>query len=98
MSFSGAQGGDLSQAGFSGSYEFYLDREGGTTELAAGSMNIPWLAGLIISQGNAMTEAIGRNAVVFCEPEYGNDSDGGGGAAGGYAGMGASSGGLSVAW
>jgi hypothetical protein len=97
MSYAGSQGGDLQQAGHDGSYSYYLDMEGGVTELAAGSINIPWLAGIIISQGNAMTEAIARNSVVYVEPEYGLECTGAGGA-GGYQGMGGSSGGLVVSW
>jgi hypothetical protein len=96
MSFAGAQGGDLAQAGHDGSYSYYLELENCLNEPASGSLNIPWLAGLMISQGNAQTEAIARNAAFFSDV-YGEVS-GGGGESGGYAGMGSSSNGLIVSW
>lgn len=65
----------------------------------ANSINIPWLLGISVSIGNATTEAIGRNAVVFCEPEWGFDITGGGkGSLYGNGGIGSGEGGLYVSW
>lgn len=65
----------------------------------ASSINIPWLLDLSVSIGNATTEAIAKNAVVFCEPEWGFDMTGGGtGSFYGNGGMGSGEGGLYVSW
>ena len=64
-----------------------------------GGVNIPWLLGISVSIGNATTEAIGRNAVVFCEPEWGFDMTGAGqGSLYGNGGIGSGEGGLYVSW
>lgn len=78
MSYQGSQGADLQQCPLAGSYSYYLEMEGALYEPAAGSINIPWLAGLCTSIGNATTQALAKNAVVFCEPEWGWDVSGGG--------------------
>lgn len=79
MSFSGSQQADLMQSALAGSYSWYLELEGGIVELASeGSINIPWLLGLALAEGNALTQALGETANVFCEPEWGFDVTGGG--------------------
>lgn len=79
MSFSGSQQADLMQAALAGSYSYYLELENGTAEISSeGSINIPWVLGLALSEGNALTKALGETANVFCEPEWGFDVTGGG--------------------
>lgn len=73
-----SQQADLMQCPLIGSYSYYLELEGGLCEPAAGSINIPWLLGLSVGQGNAFTTALASNAQVFCEPEWGWDVSGGG--------------------
>jgi len=66
-----------------------------------GSLNIPYLVGVMSSTGNAMTEAIGRNAMVFGDLPWqddGGDGDGEGGSGGGVGSMSSQSGGLIVEW
>ena len=76
MSFSGSQGADLMQAGLDGSYAWYLEIEGGYSEPSSeGSINIPWVLGLALSEGNAATKAIGESSVWWPEPEWGWDQD-----------------------
>lgn len=58
--------------------EFYAAMENLTAVGDANSVNIPWLLQLSLSIGNATTNAISKNCVVFCEPEWGLDSTGGG--------------------
>lgn len=94
-----SQAVDLSQAGKHPFDAEVYEREGLIFELSSDNLNIPWLYALAVAKGNAATEALARNAIVFCEPEYGWDATGLG--AGGYAGsgpMGGPSGGLTVAW
>lgn len=73
-----SQQADLQQCPLAGSYSDYLAMEGGLYEPASGSINIPWLVGLCISEGNGNTSALAKNAVVFCEPEWGFDGGGAG--------------------
>jgi hypothetical protein len=83
--------------GFTGYDEETLGNEGLIN--TGGTPNIPWLLGLSVSMGNAMTEAIARQSVIYCEPEYGWDGGGGGNEAGGsQIGAGGSSNGLIVSW
>lgn len=64
-----------------------------------GSINIPWLLGISVARGNALTAAIAKNAVVFCEPEWGFDITGSGkGSLYGSGGIGTGEGGLYVNW
>ncbi len=72
------QAADLMQCPLAGSYSWYLELEGGLYEPAAGSINIPYLCGIMVAQGNAATTALAANAVVFSEPEWGWDVSGGG--------------------
>lgn len=77
MSFSGSQSADLMQAALAGSYSWYLELENGTAELSSeGSINIPWILGLALAEGNAATKALGETANIFPEPEWGFDSTG----------------------
>jgi hypothetical protein len=77
MSFSGSQGADLMQAALVGSYDFYLEREGAWLDQSAeGSVNIPWVLDLALSEGNATTVAIGQSAWTWPEPEWGWDTTG----------------------
>jgi hypothetical protein len=83
--------------GFTGYDEETLGNEGLIN--TGGTPNIPWLLGLSVSMGNAMTEAIAKQAVIYCEPEYGWDGGGGGNEAGdSQIGAGGSSNGLIVSW
>ena len=94
-----SQGTDLSQAGHHPFDTEVYEREGLIFELSSDNLNIPWLYTLAVAKGNAATEALARNAVVFCEPEWGLDATGLGG--GNYVGagpMGGPSGGMTVAW
>lgn len=76
MSFSGGQGADLMQSALVGSYSWYLEIEGGTAELSSeGSVNIPWVLSIALSEGNAATKAIADTANVWPEPEWGFDQD-----------------------
>lgn len=78
---------------------WYSAMENLTSEGDANSLNIPWLLGISVTVGNATTEAIGRNAVIFCEPEWGFDATGSGkGSMYGNGGMGTGEGGLYVNW
>src|SRR5262249_18014970 len=100
MGFAGSQQADLMQCPLAGSYTEYLADSGSLYEPASGSINIPWLAGLCISQGNGLTSALAKNAVVFSEPEYGLEVSGSGKDIGPGQQMmvGGSAGGLIVAW
>ncbi len=91
---------DLAQCPLAGSYSWYLELEGGISEGSPGNMNIPWLLGIMVAQGNAGTSALAHNAVVFCEPEWGWDVSGGGKDIGPGQQMivGGSSGGMVIAW
>ena len=62
-----------------------------------GQLNIPWYIGLSAMMGNAGTTALSRNAVVFCEPEWGYECVGMGSSYPGGV-IGGPSGGLTVAW
>lgn len=78
---------------------WYAAVENLTAEGDANSLNIPWLLSLSVTVGNAATEAIGKNAVVFCEPEWGFDITGAGqGSLYGNGGTGSGQGGLYVSW
>lgn len=66
-----------------------------------GTLNIPYLVGVMSSTGNAMTEAIGRSAMVFGDlpwEDSGGDNDGEAAGGGGVGSMSSSSGGLIVSW
>lgn len=79
MSFSGSQQADLMQSALAGSYSWYLELENATAELSSeGSINIPWLLGLALAEGNAATKALGETANLFPEPEWGFDVSGSG--------------------
>lgn len=78
---------------------FYAAIENLTAEGDANSINIPWLLQISVTLGNATTQAIGRNAVIFCEPEWGFDMTGAGqGSLYGSGGTGSGEGGLYVSW
>lgn len=67
------------QAALAGSYSWYLEIENGTAELASeGSINIPWILGIALAEGNAATKALGETANLWPEPEWGFDVTGGG--------------------
>ena len=70
------QSTDLAQCPLDGSYSAYLEAENSTYEMASGSINIPWLYGLCVSDGNANTAALAANCVVFSEPEWGWEATG----------------------
>jgi len=77
MSFSGSQQADLMQIGLDGSYDYYLEKEGAWLgDSSEGSINIPWLLGIALAEGNAATKALGEGANVYCEPEWGFDVSG----------------------
>jgi hypothetical protein len=68
---------DLQQAALAGSYDWYLEREGAWLgDSSEGSVNIPWLLGLSVSQGNATTQAIAEGTWHWPEPEWGWDTTG----------------------
>jgi hypothetical protein len=69
---------DLGQCPLAGSYSDYLAWENGVSEPGSGSLNIPYLMGIMVSMGNAATSALAKNAIVFCEPEWGFDVSGSG--------------------
>ena len=75
--------------------EWFAAIENLTCEGDANSINIPWLLSISVSIGNAMTQAIGRNAVVFEDPEW--DGGTGLGKASMFAGSG-EGGGIYVGW
>jgi hypothetical protein len=78
---------------------WYAAIENLTAEGDTNSINIPWLLAISLSIGNATTEAIAKNAVVFCEPEWGFDMTGCGvGSMYGNGGTGSGEGGLYVSW
>lgn len=95
MSFSGNQAADLMQSALAGSYESYLEWEGvWLGDSSEGSINIPWLLGIALAEGNASTKALGEMPWQDGpEPESGWDATGGqdtriqmwmGGATGGW--------------
>lgn len=90
----GAQGVDLIQSmPFYGLDEFYLVDAGMIND--GGSINIPWLLGLSVQMGNALTTALSRTAHVFCEPEYGFEAVG---MNQNWQGAGSRPGGISISW
>lgn len=65
----------------------------------ANSINIPWLLGISVSVGNAATQAIGKNCIVFCDPGWDCEGIGmGKGSMYGNGGTGSGEGGLYVSW
>jgi hypothetical protein len=100
MSFSNiSQNPPLGQMNIEPLDSWYAAIENLTCEGDANSINIPWLLSLSVSIGNATTEAISKNCVVFCEPEWGFDITGGGvGSMYGNGGQGSGEGGLYVSW
>lgn len=78
---------------------WYAAIENLTAEGCADSVNIPWLLSISVAIGNATTQAIGMNAVVFSEPEWGFDITGAGvGSMYGNGGIGSGEGGLYVSF
>jgi len=78
---------------------WYVEIENLTAEGSGDSINIPWLLSISLAVGNATTEAIGKNAVVFSEPEWGFDITGTGkGSLYGNGGIGSGEGGLYVSF
>lgn len=77
---------------------WYCDIENLCSVGDANSINIPWLLDLSVSIGNATTQAIGKNAVVFCETEWGEGTGGGFGSLYGSGGVGSGEGGLYVSF
>lgn len=78
MSFSGSQQADLMQSALAGSYSWYHEVEGGFgvgDPSSEGSINIPWILDLALSEGNASTKAIADGANAWPEPEWGFDQD-----------------------
>lgn len=67
-----------------------------TAEGDANSINIPWLSALSLSVGNATTDAISKNCVVFTDPEWGES--GGLGKASMIGGGSGEGGGVYVGW
>jgi hypothetical protein len=77
MSYSGSQQADLMQSALVGSYESYLEWEGAWLgDSSEGSINIPWLLGIALAEGNASTKALGEMAWTWPEPEWGWDATG----------------------
>jgi hypothetical protein len=66
-----------------------------TAEGDANSVNIPWLLSISLAVGNATTEAISKNCVVFTDPEWGEATGLGKGVMGAGSGEG---GGCYVGW
>jgi hypothetical protein len=68
---------DLQQAALAGSYDWYLEREGAWLgDSSEGSINIPWVLGIAVAEGNATTKALGDTAWWWPEPEWGWDATG----------------------
>ena len=63
----------------------------------ANSINIPWLLGISVSIGNATTQAISKNCVVFTDPEW-DEAATGMGKAGMIGGGSGEGGGVYVGW
>jgi hypothetical protein len=77
MSFSNiSQNPPLGQMNIEPLDEWFAAIENLTAVGDANSINIPWLLSISLSVGNATTEAISRNCVVFSEPEWGFDQTG----------------------
>ena len=99
MSFSNiTQNPPLGQMNIEPMDVYYAEIENLTAEGDANSINIPWLLSISLSIGNATTQAIARNAVVFSEPEWGEPADQGTGSMYGNGGTGSGEGGLYVSW
>lgn len=77
---------------------WYAAIENLTAEGDASSINIPWLLAISVSVGNATTQAIGKNCVVFTDPEWGEIVGAGVGSMYGNGGQGSGEGGLYVSW
>jgi hypothetical protein len=96
MSFSNiTQNPPLGQMNIEPMDQWYAAIENLTAEGDANSVNIPWLLSISVSVGNATTEAIAKNCVVFVDPEWGEVTGMG------KAGMGSGSGeggGVYVGW
>jgi hypothetical protein len=98
MSFSNiTQNPPLGQMNVEPLDQWYAEIENLTSE-GIDSVNIPWLLSISLAIGNATTEAIGRNAVVFSEPEWGEIVGAGVGSMYGNGGIGSGEGGLYVSW
>ena len=99
MSFSNiTQNPPLGQMNIEALDEFYAAMENHCAVGDAGSVNIPWLLGISVSQGNAATQAIAKNCIVWVDPEYGEATGGGKGSLYGSGGIGSGEGGLYVSW
>ena len=99
MSFSNiTQNPPLGQMNVEAMDEWYSAIEGLTAEGDGSSINIPWLLSISVAIGNATTQAIGRNAVVFSEVEWGEGTGAGKGSMYGSGGTGGGEGGLYVSF
>lgn len=99
MSFSNiTQNPPLGQMNIEALDEFFDVMENLSASGAAGSVNIPWLLGISVSVGNATTQAIAKNCIVWIDPEWGEVTGGGQGSMYGNGGVGSGEGGLYVSW
>jgi hypothetical protein len=64
----------------------------------ANSINIPWLLGISVSIGNATTQAIAKNCIVFSDPDYDDQGASGLGKMGMTGGGSGEGGGVYVQW
>ncbi len=69
-----------------------------TAEGDANSINIPWLLSISVSIGNATTQAIAKNCIVFTDPEWDEGGGGGVGKASMIGGGSGEGGGVYVGW
>ena len=88
----------LGQMNIEGMDAWYADIGDLRSVGGAGSVNIPWLLSISVAIGNATTQAIGQNAVIFTEPEWGEATGMGKGSLYGSGGIGSGEGGLYVSW
>lgn len=99
MSFSNiTQNPPLGQMNIEPMDAWFAEIENLTAEGDANSVNIPWLLSLSLSIGNATTQAIAKNCVVFVDPEWGEVTGMGKGSMYGNGGQGSGEGGLYVSW
>lgn len=72
MSFSNiSQNPPLGQMNIEPMDAWYAAIENLTAEGDANSINIPWLLSISLSIGNATTQSIAKNCIVFVDPEWG---------------------------
>jgi hypothetical protein len=99
MSFSNiTQNPPLGQMNIEPLDAWYAAIENLTAEGDASSVNIPWLLAISVSQGNAATQSIAKNCIVWVDPEWGEVTGGGKGSMYGNGGIGSGQGGLYVSW